>query len=80
MRERARRGDRDDASLRLSKARNRAVIDTTIPITGTGADTVMASLPVGGAPAGVAISHDGRSVYVANSNDSSVSVISVPTA
>jgi YVTN family beta-propeller protein len=57
-----------------------SVIDTTIPITGIGADTVVASVPVERTPAAVVVSRDGRSVYVPNRDDSSVSVISVPTA
>ena len=40
----------------------------------TGANTVVASVPVGSTPAGVVISRDGGSVYVTNAGDSSVSV------
>ena len=46
-----------------------SVIDTT-------ANNVVATVGVGDAPQGVAITPDGTRVYVTNSNDSTVSVIS----
>ena len=45
----------------------------------TATNTVTATIAVGGAPGGVAVSPDGSTVYVANQSDNTVSVIAAAT-
>ena len=45
----------------------------------TATNTVIATIPVGSSPVGVAVTPDGSKVYVANDGDNTVSVISTAT-
>jgi YVTN family beta-propeller protein len=56
---------------------NRA--DNTISVIDTATNTVIATIPVGSLPAGVAVTPDGSKVYVANENGNNVSVIDTAT-
>src|SRR5262249_57229025 len=47
----------------------------TVSVIDTTSNTVAATIPVGSAPFGVAVSPDGSTVYVANEFDNTVSVI-----
>src|ERR1700751_4984019 len=47
----------------------------TVSVIATASNTVIATIPVGGAPYGVAVNPDGGRVYVTNSDSGSVSVI-----
>jgi len=53
--------------------------DGTVSVINTATDTVVATVTVGTAPIGVAVSPDGLKVYVANSTGGSVSVINAVT-
>jgi YVTN family beta-propeller protein len=46
----------------------------TVSVTATATNTVIATIPVGHFPFGVAVTPDGCKVYVANDNDATVSV------
>jgi YVTN family beta-propeller protein len=47
----------------------------TVSVIGTASNTVVATVPVGSFPDGVAVTPDGKHAYVANFNDGTVSVI-----
>ncbi len=49
--------------------------DNTVSVISTASNTVTATIPVGFAPFGVAVTSDGSEVYVANTGDNTVSVI-----
>src|SRR5579864_1110103 len=49
--------------------------DNTVSVVDTSSNTVTATVPVGVAPSGVAVTVDGTRVYVGNSFDGTVSVI-----
>jgi len=51
----------------------------TVSVINTTTDAVVATVPVGNSPMGVAVSPDGGIAYVANSNSSTVSVINAST-
>ncbi|MCK7626099.1 Ig-like domain repeat protein, partial [Streptomyces sp. RS10V-4] len=51
----------------------------TVSVIATATNTVIATVPVGTAPLGVAASPDGLRVYVANNSDNTVSVIATAT-
>jgi YVTN family beta-propeller protein len=50
-----------------------------VSVIDTATDTVVATIPVGGAPWGVAVTPDGSTVYVADNSDVTVSVIATAT-
>ncbi len=47
----------------------------TVSVIATATNTVVATIPVGGTPTGVAVTPDGAKVYVANTSSGTVSVI-----
>src|SRR5258708_18266136 len=49
--------------------------NNTVSVIATASNTVVATIPVGACPTGVAITPDGTHAYVTNFNDSTVSVI-----
>jgi YVTN family beta-propeller protein len=49
--------------------------DNTVSVIATASNTVVATIPVGNGPSGVAITQDGTHAYVTNSVDNTVSVI-----
>ena len=51
----------------------------SVSVIDTATNTVMATVPVGNNPVGVAITPDGRYAYVANANSGTVSVIDMAT-
>jgi YVTN family beta-propeller protein len=53
--------------------------DSTVSVIDTASNTVTATVPVGNAPNGVAVTPDGAHVYVANVFDNTVSVIDTAT-
>ena len=52
---------------------------SNVSVINTASNTVVATVPVGAGPEGVAVTPDGASVYVVNTNANSVSVISTAT-
>ncbi len=50
-----------------------------VSVVDTATNTVIATIPVGNSPVGVAVDPAGRRVYVANSSDNNVSVINIKT-
>ena len=54
-------------------------LDNTVSVINTATNTVVATIPVGLAPAGVAATPNGAFVYVVNNDAGTVSVISVAT-
>jgi YVTN family beta-propeller protein len=50
-------------------------LDNTLPVIDGGSYKVIATVPVGTSPAGVVVSPDGKQAYVANTGDSTVSVL-----
>jgi YVTN family beta-propeller protein len=54
-------------------------ISDTVSVIDTESNTVTATIPVGAAPLGVAVTPDGNSVYVTNISASTVSVIDTAT-
>src|SRR5258707_9235181 len=53
--------------------------DNNVSVVNTATNTVVAIVPVGNAPTGVAITSNGASVYVTNNRDNTVSVIDTAT-
>jgi YVTN family beta-propeller protein len=51
----------------------------TVSVIDTGTNMVVATVPVGDIPHGIAITPDGKHAYVANSNSANVSVIDTAT-
>jgi YVTN family beta-propeller protein len=51
----------------------------TVPVIDTASNTVVATIPVGNSPSGVAVAPDGKHAYVANYFGNSVSVIDTAT-
>ena len=58
---------------------SRIVGDNTVSVIDTATNTVVATIPVGNFPLGVAVTPDGTKVYVANFSDNTVSVIHTAT-
>jgi YVTN family beta-propeller protein len=56
-------------------ANGEGAVSDTVSVIDTATNTVIATIPVGVAPSGVAITPDGSRVYVTNQNAASVSVI-----
>ena len=54
-------------------------LNNTVSVIDTATDTISATIPVGLAPEGVAVSPDGSKVYVTNLNSNTVSVIDTAT-
>src|SRR5437879_78379 len=54
-------------------------LDNTLSVIDGRNDTVVATVPVGTSPAGVAVSLDGRYAYIAESGDDAVSVLDTGT-
>ena len=57
----------------------RTMIDNTVSVIDTATNTVIATVPVGIYPIGVAVTPDGTKVYVANAGSDNVSVIDTAT-
>jgi YVTN family beta-propeller protein len=55
------------------------VNSNTVSVIDTATNTVIATIPVGTTPQGVAVTPDGSKVYVANSDSNTVSVIDTAT-
>jgi len=53
--------------------------DNTVAVIDTATNTVVATIPVGVGPEGVAVTPDGSKVYVTNRGDATVSVIDTKT-
>jgi len=51
----------------------------TVSVIDTATNTVIATIPVGFEPVGVAVTPDGSKVYITNNNSSTVSVIDTVT-
>src|SRR5262245_26898215 len=67
------------ASTRAQNAYITNQISNTVSVIDTATDTVIATIPVGPSPFGVAVSPDGSKVYVANTSSNTVSVIDTAT-
>src|SRR5258706_382899 len=67
------------ASTRAQNAYITNQSSNTVSVMDTGTDTVIATIPVGVTPFGVAVSPDGSKVYVANISSNTVSVIDTAT-
>ncbi|HTX94639.1 MAG TPA: YncE family protein [Mycobacterium sp.] len=66
-----------DGSVLYATKTDGGISDGTVLAIDTGSNTVITTLAVGKRPFGVTVSPDGGRLYVVNSNDSTVSVISV---
>src|SRR6266852_2051587 len=67
------------ASTRAQNAYITNQSSSTVSVIDTATDTVIATIPVGLAPFGVAVSPDGSKVYVTNISSNTVSVIDTAT-
>src|SRR5258706_12629442 len=67
------------ASTRAQNAYITNQSSNTVSVMDTGTDTVIATIPVGVTPFGVAVTPDGSKVYVANRSPNTVSVIHTAT-
>ncbi|MBI3799016.1 MAG: YncE family protein [Deltaproteobacteria bacterium] len=56
-----------------------SLFGNTVSVVDTATNTVVATVPVGGGPKGVAVTPDGKRVYVANQGSGTVSVIDTTT-
>jgi YVTN family beta-propeller protein len=54
---------------------NSGIVSSSVSVIGTGTNNVVATVPVGHSPFGVAVTPDGSKVYVANFGDGTVSAI-----
>lgn len=54
--------------------------DDTVQVIETATNSIVATIPVGDQPYGVAVSPDGGQVYVTKRSSNTVSVLNVPTA
>ena len=62
-----------------ARSMSRTTLPARVSVIDTATNTVIATIPVGDNPFGVAVSPDGSKVYVANSNSHTVSVIATAT-
>src|SRR5215217_2673098 len=69
-----------NAALAQTKGYVTNADDNTVSVIDTATQAVVATVPVGGFPRGLAVTPNGAFVYVANLNDNSVSVISAATS
>src|SRR6516162_6744504 len=67
------------ASTRAQNAYITNQASSTVSVIDTATDTVIATIPVGLVPVGVAVSPDGSKVYVTNALSNTVSVIDTAT-